>query len=82
MGLVFKKTTKLIGELTVDGVVAKTVSVELDEKAIPTVTEWLNDEELYEANRKEMRKQKRAFDEKRFEIEDAILLEVDASREN
>ncbi|CQR24570.1 prophage protein [Streptococcus varani] len=78
MTLVVKKTTRLVGELTVDGTVVKTITVELDDKAMPTVTEWTNDEALYAAHRKEMRKQKKEFDDKRFALEDAILAELEA----
>ncbi len=79
MTLEIKKTTKLVGNLKVDGTIVKTYTVDINEKGISTVTEWTANPELYAANRREMRQQEAEFREKRYEVEDAILAEIEAA---
>ena len=77
MALVIKKTTKLTGEFKVEGVIVKTTTVDIDENGVSTVFEYMNNADLYASNRKEMRKQEKEFRDKRYEVEDAILAEIE-----
>lgn len=78
MTLEIKKTTKLVGNLRVNDQIVKTYTVDIDEKGVSTVTEWVANPDLYAANRREMRKQEAEFRTKRYEVEDAILAEIEA----
>lgn len=77
MALVIKKTTKLTGEFKVDDIIVKTTTVDVDENGVSTVFEYMNNPDLYAANRREMRKQEKEFRDKRYEVEDAILAEIE-----
>ena len=77
MALVIKKTTKLTGEFKVDDIIVKTTTVDVDENGVSTVFEYMNNTDLYAANRREMRKQEKEFRDKRYEVEDAILAEIE-----
>ena len=77
MVLVIKKTTKLTGEFKVEDVIVKTTTVDIDENGVSTVFEYMNNADLYAANRREMRKQEKEFRDKRYEVEDAILAEIE-----
>lgn len=77
--LEIKKTTQLIGNLKVGDEIVKTYTVNIDEKGVSTVTEWVANPDLYAANRREMRQQEAEFREKRYEVEDAILDEIEAA---
>lgn len=77
MALVIKKTTKLTGEFKVEDVIVKTTTVDIDENGVSTVFEYMNNADLYASNRKEMRKQEKEFRDKRYEVEDAILAEIE-----
>ena len=77
MVLVIKKTTKLTGEFKVEDVIVKTTTVDIDENGVSTVFEYMNNADLYASNRKEMRKQEKEFRDKRYEVEDAILAEIE-----
>jgi hypothetical protein len=77
MALVIKKTTKLTGEFKVEDVIVKTTTVDIDENGVSTVFEYMNNADLYASNRREMRKQEKEFRDKRYEVEDAILAEIE-----
>ena len=77
MALVIKKTTKLTGEFKVDDIIVKTTTVDVDENGVSTIFEYMNNTDLYAANRREMRKQEKEFRDKRYEAEDAILAEIE-----
>lgn len=77
MALVIKKTTKLTGEFKVEDVIVKTTTVDIDENGVSIVFEYMNNTDLYASNRREMRKQEKEFRDKRYEIEDAILAEIE-----
>ena len=77
MTLVIKKTTKLTGEFKVDDIIVKTTTVDVDENGVSTIFEYMNNTDLYAANRREMRKQEKEFRDKRYEVEDAILAEIE-----
>lgn len=77
MALVIKKTTKLTGEFKVDDIIVKTTTVDVDENGVSTVFEYMNNPDLYASNRREMRKQEKEFRDKRYEVEDAILAEIE-----
>lgn len=77
MALVIKKTTKLTGEFKVDDIIVKTTTVDIDENGVSTVFEYMNNADLYASNRREMRKQEKEFRDKRYEVEDAILAEIE-----
>ena len=77
MTLVIKKTTKLTGEFKVEDVIVKTTTVDIDENGVSTVFEYMNNPDLYASNRREMRKQEKDFRDKRYEVEDAILAEIE-----
>ncbi|MGT2743631.1 hypothetical protein [Streptococcus plurextorum] len=78
MTLEVKKTTKLIGNLKVGNEIVKTYTVDIDEKGVSTITEWTANPDLYATNRREMRKQEAEFRQKRYEVEDAILAELES----
>lgn len=73
MALEIVKTTRLEGRLKVNENIVKTMTAEFDDHGTARRSEWINDEELYNKNRKEMRKQEREFQDKVFEVEDEIL---------
>jgi len=77
MALVIKKTTKLTGEFKVDDIIVKTTTVDVDENGVSTIFEYMNNADLYASNRREMRKQEKEFRDKRYEVEDAILAEIE-----
>lgn len=77
MALVIKKTTKLTGEFKVEDVIVKTTTVDIDENGVSTVFEYMTNADLYASNRREMRKQEKEFRDKRYEVEDAILAEIE-----
>lgn len=77
MALVIKKITKLTGEFKVDDIIVKTTTVDVDENGVSTIFEYMNNADLYASNRREMRKQEKEFRDKRYEVEDAILAEIE-----
>ena len=77
MALVIKKTTKLTGEFKVDDIIVKTTTVDVDENGVSTIFEYMNNADLYASNRRQMRKQEKEFRDKRYEVEDAILAEIE-----
>lgn len=81
MSLLIRKTTKLSGEFKIDNEVVKQVIVDIDDKGVSTVQEYMYNTQLYSTNRKEMRKQEKEFRDKRYEIEDAILAESESKEQ-
>ncbi|MBF0699684.1 hypothetical protein [Streptococcus danieliae] len=82
MTLEIIRTTKLEGHLKVGEETVKVMVAEFDANGRAHRNEWINNDELYNANRKEMRKQERAFQNKVFEIEDEILASLPAADES
>ncbi|MBF0844575.1 hypothetical protein IR117_08160 [Streptococcus danieliae] len=73
MTLEIVRTVKLEGQLKIGEEIVKIMTAEFDEKGAAHRNEWINNDELYNANRREMRKQEREFQGKVFEVEDEIL---------
>lgn len=82
MTLEIVRTVKVEGLLKVENEVVKTMTAEFDANGRAHRNEWINNDELYNANRKEMRKQERAFQNKVFEVEDEILASLPAADES
>ncbi|HEP1785996.1 TPA: hypothetical protein VCA64_002279 [Streptococcus suis] len=81
MTLEIMKTTQLIGNLKISDEIVKTYTVNINNKGVSKIFETVYNQELYAANRKEMRKQEAEFREKRYEVEDAILAELEPKEE-
>ena len=81
MSLETIQTTQLIGNLKIGDEIVKSYTVNIDNKGVSTIYENMYNQELYAANRKEMRKQEAEFREKRYEVEDAILAELETAGE-
>lgn len=81
MTLEIMKTTQLIGNLKIGDEIVKTYTVNIDNKGVSKIFETMYNQEFYAANRKEMRKQEAEFREKRYEVEDAILAELEPKEE-
>lgn len=79
MALGIVRTVKLEGQLKVDETVVKIMTAEFDDKGTARRSEWINDEELYSKNRKQMRKYEKEFQAKVFEVEDEILAGLEES---
>ena len=78
MTLEITKTTKLVGSVKVGDTVVKTLTADIDNKGVSTISEWLNDAEAYAANRREVRAQEKAFQDAVYAAEDAIIAELEA----
>ncbi len=78
MTLEIIKTTKLVGNIKIDDTVVKSITADINEKGISTISEWINNAELYAANRREIRKQEAEFQNKIYEVEDAIISELES----
>lgn len=74
------KTTRLVGNLTIEETLVKQYVVDINENGISTINEYVHDPDLYAENRVEMRKQEAEFRDKRYKIEDAIL--ADSTKES
>ncbi|HEL1634104.1 TPA: hypothetical protein TXL60_001462 [Streptococcus suis] len=81
MSLETIQTTQLIGNLKIGDEIVKSYTVNIDNKGVSTIYENMYNQELYATNRKEMRKQEAEFREKRYEVEDAILAELEPKEE-
>lgn len=77
MALETIKTTRLVGNLKVEDTLVKQYVVDINEQGVSSISESIYDANLYAQNRAEMRKQEEAFRNKRYEVEDAILAELD-----
>ncbi|MBF8970152.1 hypothetical protein [Streptococcus sp. NLN76] len=73
------RSVRLEGQLKVGETVVKTMTAEFDDKGTARRSEWINDEDLYSKNRKEMRKHEKEFQAKVFEVEDEILAGLEES---
>ncbi|WP_270736681.1 hypothetical protein [Streptococcus anginosus] len=80
MTLEIVKTTKLVGNIKVDDTVVKSITADINEKGISTISEWINNAELYATNRREIRKQETEFQNKIYEVEDAIIQELESEK--
>lgn len=78
MALETIKTTRLVGNLKVEDTLVKQYVVDINVQGVSSISESIYDANLYTQNRAEMRKQEEAFRNKRYEVEDAILAELDA----
>ena len=77
MTLEIAKTTKLVGSVKVGDTVVKTLTADIDNKGVSTISEWLNDADAYAANRREVRTQEKAFQDAVYAAEDAIIAELE-----
>ncbi len=80
MTLEIVKTTKLVGNIKVDDTIVKSITADINEKGISTISEWINNAELYATNRREIRKQETEFQNKIYEVEDAIIQELESEK--
>lgn len=80
MTLEIIKTTKLVGNIKIDDTVVKSITADINEKGISTISEWINNAELSAANRREIRKQEAEFQNKIYEVEDAIIQELESGK--
>lgn len=78
MALEITKTTRLVGNLKIGDEVVKQYTV--DEHGVSTVSEFLYHSELYAEHRLEMRNQEKLFRDKRYELEDAVLAEIESNK--
>lgn len=77
MALELIKTTKLVGRIKIDDTVVKTMTADIDEKGVTTPNDWVDNAEVYAANRHEVRKQEQAFQDAVYAAEDAIISELE-----
>lgn len=75
MALEITKTTKIVGRIKIDDTVVKTMTADIDEKGVTTPNDWVDNAEVYAANRHEVRKQEQAFQDAVYAAEDAIVAE-------
>lgn len=78
MTLELIKTTKIVGRIKIDDTVVKTMTADIDDKGVTTPNDWVDNAEVYAANRREVRKQEQAFQEAVYAVEDAIIAELEA----
>lgn len=78
MALETIKTTRLVGNLKIDDKTVKQYTVDINSEGVSTVYESVYNADLYAKNRLEMRKQEKEFRDKRYEVEDAILAEIES----
>lgn len=79
MSLETIKTTRLVGNLKIGDETVKQYTVDIDSDGVSTVYESVYNADLYAKNRTEMRKQEKEFRDKRYEVEDAILAEIESA---
>ncbi|WP_148880599.1 hypothetical protein [Streptococcus sp. Marseille-P7376] len=79
MTLELIKTTKLVGRIKIDDTVVKTMTADIDDKGVTTPNDWVDNAEVYAANRREVRKQEQAFQDAVYAAEDAIIAELEAA---
>ena len=78
MTLEITKTTKLVGRIKIDDTVVKTMTADIDDKGVTTPNDWVDNAEVYAANRHEVRKQEQAFQDAVYTAEDAIIAGLEA----
>lgn len=76
MALETIKTTRLVGNLKIEEELIKQYIVDIDENGISSVSEYVQNPNLYAKNRVEMRKQEEEFRDERYKVEDAILADL------
>ena len=81
MTLEITKTIKLVGNIKFDNTVVKTITADIDSQGVSTINEWIGNTELYASNRREMHKQEAAFQTKVYEVEDAVVAEFEANKQ-
>lgn len=59
----------------------KTTTINIDQNAVASISEQVVNNELYAANRAEMRKDEAELSELRYKIEDEILAEAEAEKD-
>lgn len=79
MTLELIKTTKIVGRIKIDDTVVKTMTADIDDKGVTTSNDWIDNAEVYAANRREARKQEQAFQDAVYATEDAIIAELEAT---
>lgn len=79
MALEITKTTKIVGRIKIDDTVVKTMTADIDDKGVTTPNDWVDNAEVYAANRHEVRKQEQAFQDAVYAAEDAIIAELEAA---
>ena len=82
MTLEITKTTKMTGSVKIGDTVVKTLTADIDNKGVSTISEWLNEAEAYAANRREVRTQEQAFQDAVYAAEDAIIAELEATEKS
>ena len=70
----------MVGNLKIDDEIVKQYTVDVDEHGVSTVSEFLYNSQLYAENRVEMRNQEKTFRDKRYELEDAVLAEIESNK--
>ena len=78
MTLELIKTTKIVGRIKIDDTVVKTMTADIDDKGVTTPNDWVDNAEVYAANRHEVRKQEQAFQDAVYAAEDAIIAELES----
>lgn len=75
--LTTKKTTRLSGESRIEGVIAMTLDAEVSRETAENtfVRQNIINQELYNANKKECRKDITDFQEEVFDLEDSFMAE-------
>lgn len=76
MALETIKTTRLVGNIKIEETLVKQYVVDIDENGISSVSEYVQNPNLYAKNRVEMRKQEAEFRDERYKVEDAILADL------
>lgn len=76
MALETIKTTRLVGNIKIEETLVKQYIVDIDENGISSVSEYVQNPNLYAKNRVEMRKQEAEFRDERYKVEDAILADL------
>lgn len=60
----------------------KSTTININQNAVSSISEQMYNDELYAANRTEMRQDEAKLSELRYSIEDEILAEAEAKAEN
>lgn len=79
--LTAKKQITINGTSTIDGTAAENYQAVINEEnpADMTLSSWQVDKELYKANRTECRRDKAAFEDAAYEIQDELIAEKEAA---
>ena len=79
--ITIEQSTKLRGVLTANGRTVKEFNTDVDENAISVTSEFLLDKDLYNKNRKQMRKDEKTYYDKVRALEDEILAKLEEDDE-